>query len=140
MFGTCPRVLCEHQPLLPIGQSEVPNTAPLRMYCPRCQDVYLPQKAKFESIDGAYFGPYFAHMFVVNYPLLSVRPRQEFSGTIFGFRMHSSSGNHPPKLAYSAEKNELQMVPRPAASFSDPKGRKAARTLISNVPPKGSSS
>ncbi len=105
------------------------------MYCPRCQDVFFPLKAKHDNIDGAYFGPYFAHMFVVNYPLLFVKPKQNFVGTLCGFRMHSSSENHPVKIEYSTQISGMRVVPRPAAHFADPAGRPPARELIVYVKP-----
>ena len=40
-FGRCPRVLCYQQPLLPVGLSEFPFQSPVRLYCPRCEDLYL---------------------------------------------------------------------------------------------------
>ena len=137
VFGTCPRVLCEHQQLLPIGQSNILGVSPIKLYCPRCQDIYNPQKAKYENIDGAYFGASFAHMFVVNYPLLFIKPKSDFAGTIFGFKMHASSINHPPKLEYSAAKNEAQKIPRPVANFAQAVDYQhiPTRKLIINVPP-----
>jgi casein kinase II subunit beta len=42
-FGYCPRVLCERQNVLPIGVSEELSTSRVKVYCPRCQDVYIPR-------------------------------------------------------------------------------------------------
>lgn len=60
-FGYCPRVLCERQNVLPIGVSEDLSTSRVKVYCPRCQDVYLP-RLKQVDIDGAYFGTSFPHV------------------------------------------------------------------------------
>ena len=39
-FGRCPRVMCYSQPLLPVGLSDVPYTKAVKLYCPRCEDLY----------------------------------------------------------------------------------------------------
>jgi casein kinase II subunit beta len=43
-FGYCPRVLCERQNVLPIGVSEDLSTSRVKVYCPKCQDVYIPRQ------------------------------------------------------------------------------------------------
>lgn len=55
-FGRCPRVLCKGQAMLPIGLSDVPNQDSVKLYCPRCEDVYHAKASRHEHIDGAYFG------------------------------------------------------------------------------------
>lgn len=118
VFGTCPRVYCDHQPLLPYGQSETPGISPVCFYCPRCQDLFTAQKARHEHIDGAYFGPNFAHIFIVQYSL--IKPKQEFTGTIFGFKMHESSNNHPLKIRFDPMTGGMKVIARPKAGFTDP--------------------
>lgn len=63
-FGRCPRVLCYQQPLLPLGLSDVPFQSPVRLYCPRCEDVYRPKSTRHCAIDGAFFGSSLPHMLV----------------------------------------------------------------------------
>merc|ERR1719473_1565884 len=55
VFGVCPRVLCERQCVLPVGMSEELRTSRVKVFCPRCQEVYIPKK-KCPDVDGAYFG------------------------------------------------------------------------------------
>lgn len=88
-FGTCQRVFCERQFVLPIGLSEELSTSRVKVsllnkakkcryfmmflnciyftylqtYCPRCQEVYVP-KQKHLDIDGAYFGTSFPHVYL----------------------------------------------------------------------------
>jgi hypothetical protein len=37
------RVLCDGQPCLPVGTSDLPNTSTVKIFCPKCEDVYYPR-------------------------------------------------------------------------------------------------
>jgi hypothetical protein len=63
-FGNCPRVMCEKQNVLPIAISEDMKIARVKVYCPRCKDVYSPKK-KSADADGAYFGTSFPHLLLM---------------------------------------------------------------------------
>ena len=67
-FGRCPRVYCYSQPLLPVGLSDIPYQKAVKLYCPRCEDLYSPKSNRHGSIDGAYFGTTFPHMLFMVYP------------------------------------------------------------------------
>ncbi|KAF8514543.1 casein kinase II, regulatory subunit, partial [Hysterangium stoloniferum] len=67
-FGRCPRVLCQAQPLLPVGLTDVPYEKSVKLYCGRCEDIYSPKSSRHGSIDGAYFGTSFPHMIFLVYP------------------------------------------------------------------------
>lgn len=64
VFGVCPRVLCERQHVLPIGMSEEIRTSRVKVFCPRCEEVYMPKK-KCHDVDGAYFGCSFANILLM---------------------------------------------------------------------------
>ncbi|XP_008465906.1 casein kinase II subunit beta-1-like isoform X2 [Cucumis melo] len=87
-FGRCPRVYCCGQPCLPVGQSDIPRAGTVKIYCPRCEDVYYP-RSKFQDIDGAYFGTTFPHLFLMTYghhkPQKSI---QSYVPRVFGFKIH----------------------------------------------------
>ena len=63
-FGHCPRVLCEKQNTLPVGISEDLKIARVKIYCPRCQDIFSPRK-KFADVDGAFFGTSFPQLLLM---------------------------------------------------------------------------
>jgi len=93
-FGRCPRVLCHNQPLLPVGLSDLPYTKTVKLYCPKCEDIYNPKSTRHAGIDGAYYGTSFPHMLFQVYTNL-VPQKTTSSGTaerytprIFGFKVH----------------------------------------------------
>jgi hypothetical protein len=49
-FGRCPRVFCQGQPVIPVGQSDIPRTNTVKLFCPKCQDIYHPKLMKHGSI------------------------------------------------------------------------------------------
>lgn len=67
-FGRCPRVLCYQQPLLPVGLSDLPFQKAVKLFCPRCEDIYSPKSSRHGTIDGAFFGSTFPHMLFIVYP------------------------------------------------------------------------
>ncbi|KAJ4902535.1 Casein kinase II subunit beta' [Raphanus sativus] len=90
-FGRCPRDSCSGQSCLPIGLSDVPGASTVKMYCPKCEDVYHPpSKFQGSNIDGAYFGTAFPHLFLMYYP--NKRPKKMLSESyvprLFGFKLH----------------------------------------------------
>ena len=49
VFGRCPRVLCEGEPVLPCGQSDQPKMNTVKFFCSRCQELYHPKLKKHSS-------------------------------------------------------------------------------------------
>ncbi|KAJ3681781.1 hypothetical protein LUZ60_014354 [Juncus effusus] len=88
-FGRCPRVYCCGQPCLPVGQSDIPRSSTVKIYCPKCEDIYYP-RSKFQgNIDGAYFGTTFPHLFLMTYGHLKPqKPSQRYVPRVFGFKLH----------------------------------------------------
>lgn len=66
LYGTCPRALCDRQKVLPVGLSDNMKVSRLKVYCPRCEEVYVP-KFRSVTIDGAFFGTSFPHHFLKHY-------------------------------------------------------------------------
>ncbi|XP_070679507.1 casein kinase II subunit beta-1-like isoform X8 [Malus domestica] len=87
-FGRCPRVFCCGQPCLPVGQSDIPRSSTVKIYCPKCEDIYYP-RSKYQDIDGAYFGSTFPHLFLMTYGHLKPqKASQSYVPRVFGFKLH----------------------------------------------------
>ena len=51
----------------------------VKLYCPKCQDVYTPKSSRHHHTDGAYFGTGFPHMlFMVHPEYRPKRPANQF--------------------------------------------------------------
>ena len=91
-FGVCPNVLCRDQAVLPIGLSDHLNEESVKLYCPKCEDVYEPQKSRHEHIDGAFFGRTFPHLFFLTYPELKPKSLTEkYVPKVFGYKVHKNA-------------------------------------------------
>ncbi|KAL4585944.1 hypothetical protein LXL04_010571 [Taraxacum kok-saghyz] len=88
-FGRCPRVYCCGQPCLPVGQSDIPRSSTVKIYCPKCEDIYYPRSKYQGNIDGAYFGTTFPHLFLMSYGHLKPqKAAQSYTPRVFGFKLH----------------------------------------------------
>lgn len=62
-----------------VGLSDIPGEAMVKLYCPKCMDVYTPKLSRHHHTDGAYFGTGFPHMlFMVHPEYRSKRPANQF--------------------------------------------------------------
>eukprot|EP00697_Spironema_sp_BW2_P002290 gnl/Spiro4/1306_TR698_c0_g1_i1.p1 gnl/Spiro4/1306_TR698_c0_g1~~gnl/Spiro4/1306_TR698_c0_g1_i1.p1 ORF type:complete len:249 (+),score=53.96 gnl/Spiro4/1306_TR698_c0_g1_i1:31-747(+) len=90
-FGSCPRVHCQAQPVLPVGSSDKPCQSSVKVYCPRCHDIYNPKVARQSNHDGAFFGRTFPHLFLMTYPELVPTPATTtYVPRIYGFKIHNT--------------------------------------------------
>ncbi|TWW79351.1 Casein kinase II subunit beta [Takifugu flavidus] len=71
------------------GLSDIPGEAMVKLYCPKCMDVYTPKLSRHHHTDGAYFGTGFPHMlFMVHPEYRSKRPANQFVPRLYGFKIH----------------------------------------------------
>eukprot|EP01002_Notosolenus_urceolatus_P005270 NODE_2402_length_1127_cov_19.135436_g1997_i0.p1 GENE.NODE_2402_length_1127_cov_19.135436_g1997_i0~~NODE_2402_length_1127_cov_19.135436_g1997_i0.p1 ORF type:complete len:252 (+),score=45.97 NODE_2402_length_1127_cov_19.135436_g1997_i0:210-965(+) len=87
-FGACPRVFCGSQHLLPVGQSDVLHESSVKLYCPKCKDLYKPKSSLHASLDGAFWGTTFSHMYLLCFPEMSPpASKTSYTPTIYGFKI-----------------------------------------------------
>ena len=92
-FGGCPRVLCERQLVVPIAMSEDLSISRVKIFCPRCEEVYVP-RIRFVDIDGAYFGCSFPNIFFQTFPeLLPTDKQNKYIPKIYGFILYGMPGS-----------------------------------------------
>jgi casein kinase II subunit beta len=73
-----------------VGTSDVFRTATVKIFCPKCEDIYFPRSKYQGNIDGAYFGTTFPHLFLMTYGYL--KPQKctvTYVPRIFGFKIHN---------------------------------------------------
>ena len=71
-YGYCPRAFCDKQRVVPNGLSDVLRQNRVKVYCPKCEEMYIPQGSN--RLDGAYFGSSLAHLFFETYSKVIVLP------------------------------------------------------------------
>ena len=103
-FGTCPRYHCNSQAVLPAGITDQKGKAPVKLYCPRCEELYRPRSARHENIDGACFGTTFPHLFFLVFPELKPqRSKDHYIPRVFGFKLHHTWHDRSLKAAKEAQ-------------------------------------
>lgn len=68
-FGRCPRVYCCGQPCLPVGQSDIHRSSTVKIYCPKCEDIYYPR--------SKYQGSILTTLIILSYWVYFVYQKQE---------------------------------------------------------------
>ena len=107
-FGRCPRVYCQGQPVLPVGQSDIPREGSVKIYCPKCDDIYYPRSSRHRGIDGAYWGRTFPHLFLLTFsehkpPI----PTHKYIPKIYGFKVYNSNIKKSFSNTASSSKDNL---------------------------------
>eukprot|EP00440_Ansanella_granifera_P044196 gb/GFBE01047896.1/.p1 GENE.gb/GFBE01047896.1/~~gb/GFBE01047896.1/.p1 ORF type:complete len:259 (+),score=52.14 gb/GFBE01047896.1/:1-777(+) len=111
-FGTCPRIHCDRQHVLPMGLSEDLRAAQVKIFCPKCEQAYAC-KSKHKELDGACFGMSFPQIFLQSYPsLVPPDPPRPFIPRIFGFKLHKQK-------SLIAFKLEQEQSPSPAQATTE---------------------
>lgn len=88
-FGTCPRYHCNSQAVLPCGITDQKGKASVKLFCPKCEEIYRPRSTRHENVDGAFFGTTFCHLFFLVFPELKPdKTTDHYIPRVFGFKLH----------------------------------------------------
>ncbi|KXS18200.1 hypothetical protein M427DRAFT_223922 [Gonapodya prolifera JEL478] len=110
-FGKCPRVLCQQQPVLPCGLSDIPMENSVKVYCPKCEDLYHPPQRRHATIDGSYFGTTLPHLLLQVYPnLVPSKNGERYVPRIFGFKVHETAKVHRKQDQIRAEQEKRLLL------------------------------
>jgi len=75
-----------------MGQADIPNMSTVKLYCPKCEDIYNPKSSRHASIDGAYFGTSFHSILFQVYPALNPeKSMRRYEPRIYGFKVHAAA-------------------------------------------------
>ena len=78
--------------MLPIGMSKDLSNARVKVYCPKCKDVYIPIM-RFIDIKRAYFGCFSPHIFLKTFPGFIPKEKPNlFVPKIYGFGVFGKKG------------------------------------------------
>ncbi|KAI8096606.1 casein kinase II beta subunit CKB1 [Halteromyces radiatus] len=95
VFGSCARVYCGRCPVIPCGRYDEVGVENVKLYCPRCMDIYNAP-ATYQNVDGAHFGSTYAHLLFENYSeLVPLAKPHIYQPKIFGFRINERSRTGP---------------------------------------------
>lgn len=123
-FGRCPRAFCQGQPVLPVGQSDVPRMHTSKVFCAKCSDIYYPRSQRQANVDGAYFGTTFCHLFLQTYwDLVPPPPTTTYVPRIFGFKIHRTA-----RARLAAAAGRPAVTSNSAAAAPAAPGRRATAT------------
>lgn len=92
-YGSCPRIMCKKNPLMPVGLTLIPNRHSAKLFCSCCSDIYDPPKSR--RIDGAHFGTAFPACLMVTIPDFDNRQfLKPYDFKAFGFEIYSKNQFH----------------------------------------------
>ena len=103
IYGKCPRALCKNTNLIPMGTTLRARRHTVKLFCPRCCDIYSAQKDVI--IDGCHFGPAFPHIFLSEFSKFDLH--KEFTPFIqkaFGFEVKQTK--HARYVPHLTNKHE----------------------------------
>jgi casein kinase II subunit beta len=114
-FGVCPRFYCTTTRVLPCGRSDLPGVDTVKLFCPSCQDTYMPPSSRFSTVDGSFFGTTFPHLLFQSFKEL--QPTHNASKQQTAQR---AAADLPDPEAYMDQFNATELVDHPLKGHTNP--------------------
>ena len=134
-------VQCSGQPVLPVGLKDEMGADTVKIFCPKCQQVYhtppLRSRANISTgVDGAAFGTTFPHLFLMTFSNLVPDPlpaETSYVPRVFGFRVHQSAQRTlPSPEAATTTTNVAPAPPAAAAAAAEKTGNGNTNATVNN--------
>ncbi|XP_027847921.2 casein kinase II subunit beta-like [Aphis gossypii] len=133
-FGHCPRDKCKRFSVLPIGLSDEVGADTVRIYCPRCTEVYVPPAGtKGAAVDGAYFGTGLPHMVFMTRPEYTpLRLNDRYVAKLYGFRVHDSAYDLQRHEGNEQRRSVQQRAGSTSAAMTTSAGNRAKNSTVTS--------
>ena len=117
LLESAPGLFVQDSLRCPLAGRMCQGTTRCRFFCPMCHDIFTPRSSRSASIDGAYFGTTFPHLFMLTFPeCIPKKNSQYFVPRVFGFRIHKSSPYYADSALSSSQVKRRQKPLRRAKS------------------------
>ncbi|KAI9009037.1 casein kinase II, regulatory subunit [Hyaloraphidium curvatum] len=127
-YGQCPRALCGGQAVVPCGRSDSPGVDTVKLFCPRCGDLYHPRESRYRHLDGAYFPTTLPGLLFLSYPELIP------TGSII-FPSQHEEGSEGSGITVGGSEAADRPAPAPAPPAPEPKRRLSGSDSEGEEPP-----
>lgn len=117
-----------------IGLSDEVGADTVRIYCPRCTEVYVPPAGtKGAAVDGAYFGTGLPHMVFMTRPEYTpLRFNDRYVAKLYGFRVHDSAYDLQRHEGNEQRRSVQQRAGSTSAAMTTSAGNRAKNSTVTS--------
>ena len=101
--------------------SDIPGQAAVQLYCGHCEDVYRPRSSRYSTIDGAYFGTSFPHIFFQQFRHCLPHPHPHAIAAPTGASSNNGGAPSAGMAAGGLTANNVPVAPRKSHDHYIPK-------------------
>ena len=119
--------MCDGQVMAPVGLSDAANVSTIKLFCPRCLDIYEPASKQLRTLDGCSYGKTAAHLMFQTYADLRAfvtgdrmgfgKSADLYVAKVFGFRVHPTAISGPRMQWLRRANDGQELCPRVARTL-----------------------